>query len=432
MRNRTLATLVVVVLWSMSTHGKPSSSGDEPHYLMVARSLVADHDLDVANNYANGEGRLVGADGLTMGPHARVNAKGHTWSVHDVGLSVLAAPAFAAGSALANRIDERTLARFRQSRGLFAYSVVSVFLIFLTAIGASLLNSALREIAPARHAAIVTLCVAFSPPVLPHSFLVFPEAPALALTCLALWIAYRPDARLSTMTATWGALAIGLMPWFHRKFSFFVLALAFAIWRHKREWFAARAMTVRAGIAAVFIAPQLGLHLFTWINWGQIGGPQLEGLPFSLAGILVGVAGLLLDRSRGLLPYSPLAIVAIAAWVMCGRRFVIWLLPIAALFLPLAAYATWNAGYSPAARFLVPLMPLLALPAVEAMANRTFRRVALAPLALQIALSANGWQHPRALWPGEVGENRLYDVIPGFGQTIARIFPVLDHGSWKN
>src|SRR6266850_2279275 len=66
-----IAAFVFVAIWGLTTHGKYSASGDEPHYLLVSRSLVADRDLDLANNYAANDGRLVGHDGLVAGPHAR-------------------------------------------------------------------------------------------------------------------------------------------------------------------------------------------------------------------------------------------------------------------------------------------------------------------------------------------------------------------------
>jgi hypothetical protein len=43
-----------VVVWTLTTHGKFSNSGDEPHYLMVAESLVSDGDLDIAGVVEDG------------------------------------------------------------------------------------------------------------------------------------------------------------------------------------------------------------------------------------------------------------------------------------------------------------------------------------------------------------------------------------------
>ncbi|MEZ5316620.1 MAG: hypothetical protein R2752_04400 [Vicinamibacterales bacterium] len=93
-RSRLVPLAVVLVIWSLTTHGKFSDSGDEPHYLIVAESLVADGDLDVGNNYANGDARWFGADDLEAGPHARATRSGAVWTTHDVGVPVILAPLY--------------------------------------------------------------------------------------------------------------------------------------------------------------------------------------------------------------------------------------------------------------------------------------------------------------------------------------------------
>jgi hypothetical protein len=87
--SRWVPVIIVLFLWTLSTRGKITVSGDEPHYLIIAESLLADRDLDLANNYAQNDGRRFGADGLTSGAHARPNRAGALWSVHDIGVPVL-------------------------------------------------------------------------------------------------------------------------------------------------------------------------------------------------------------------------------------------------------------------------------------------------------------------------------------------------------
>src|SRR5207244_11647611 len=58
-----------LIVWGLTTHGKYSASGDEPHYLIVAESLAADGDLDLSNNYAEDDGRLFGHAGLMNDGH---------------------------------------------------------------------------------------------------------------------------------------------------------------------------------------------------------------------------------------------------------------------------------------------------------------------------------------------------------------------------
>ena len=71
---RKVALVLFLFAWTLTMHGKYSASGDEPHYLMMAQSIIADHDLDLANNYANDDGRLFGHDHLEIDGHARAKS----------------------------------------------------------------------------------------------------------------------------------------------------------------------------------------------------------------------------------------------------------------------------------------------------------------------------------------------------------------------
>ena len=70
--------------------------GDEPHYLMVADSLLRDDDLALEQDYA--EGRYRASPTRTLAPHYRVRGRdGAIYSLHAVGLSLLVLPAYALG-----------------------------------------------------------------------------------------------------------------------------------------------------------------------------------------------------------------------------------------------------------------------------------------------------------------------------------------------
>ena len=99
------------------------------------------------------------------------------------------------------------------------------------------------------------------------------------------------------------------------------------------------------------------------------------------------------------------------------------LVPIALLFVPMASFAVWSAGFSPAARYLVPLVPLAVLPAVQAMRYAVFRWAALPVVIFQCAVTAVLWQNPRALWPKERGTNEALSAIPWIGPAYERLLP---------
>src|SRR5258708_3794340 len=70
---------------------------DEPHCLMVADSLIRDHDLSLERDYA--EGRYRDFHPAPLAPHYRVRGKGgEIYSLHAVGLSLIVLPAYAVAS----------------------------------------------------------------------------------------------------------------------------------------------------------------------------------------------------------------------------------------------------------------------------------------------------------------------------------------------
>jgi hypothetical protein len=151
---------------------------------------------------------------------------------------------------------------------------------------------------------------------------------------------------------------------------------------------------------------------WTWHYWGNLGGPlMLERAPFSADALRIGSLGLLVDRENGLLVWAPIYLFLPAAWLLARRPGVAWLAPVAALFLMSAAHDQWWGGFSPAARFLVPLVPIFALAAAGVVKDRVLHRLSILLLLPQILISAYGWQYPRTLWPQGDGENRVVGAM---------------------
>jgi hypothetical protein len=420
--------VIVLFLWTLTTRGKQTVSGDEPHYLMIAESLLVDRDLDLQNNYDQNDGRRFGADGMTPGLHARPARNGQLWSVHDIGLPVLLLPVYALATRAAAYAPPDVLARFRQTPGLFGFTLVSSTLVVLTTCAAALLLSGIWRVAP-RYAATVVLVLVLSPPVLSHAFLVFPETVAFAVICAVVWIiCLRADEiRLSRMVMIVGA--VGLLPWLHRKYSFFVFGLGVLIFFRHRGWIGRQLPRVLWLLAGLVILPQAALHVWTLHAWGNLGGPQmLDWLPFSTTGLETGGFGMIFDRERGLLGYAPIYLLVPACWALDWPRSRLLLVPVLLLLVPLAAFVTWHGGFSPAARFLVPVTPLLILPAVFALEHAAIRWSSIPIVILQVAIIGLAWSHPRDLWPRELGTNRILEKIPGIGVVYEHWLPSIATG----
>ena len=70
--------------------------GDEPHYLVLAQSLWRDHDFKIENNHARGD--TLEYFRLPLQPHYLERGRdGEIYSIHPVGLAIVAAPIYAAG-----------------------------------------------------------------------------------------------------------------------------------------------------------------------------------------------------------------------------------------------------------------------------------------------------------------------------------------------
>ena len=141
MRSRLWPVPVVVflVIWGLTTHGKFSLTGDEPHYLVMAESLRADGDLDLGNNYAPSASPLA-PEPVAIEQHARLDRRGRLRSVHDPGVAMLLLPVYAVAVQVAGAVPAAALASVRMTPGLFIYAIVSLAQLALACLALSLIH----------------------------------------------------------------------------------------------------------------------------------------------------------------------------------------------------------------------------------------------------------------------------------------------------
>ena len=310
-------------------------SGDEPHYLMMARSLWQEGDLDLRDNFAR-EDWLADTPGPVAPHYGAPRKDGRPFPAHSPGLPFVLAPIYAAGGRLAC---------------IAALAMAAAFLCVVVR------WLALRT-AGEPAAGLLAWAAAAGPPVLFYAFHIYTEVPsALALAGSLALLLSAPGPWLAALA---GLLASAL-PWLHVKMIPAAVALALVAVLHlpRRPLAAFFAMvTAMAAGYGWFSHAVFG----TWSPLARYGGLPEDATSGSP---LRAVLGLLFDRSFGLLPYAPVFLLALAAlssraWWK-SRDAVSQALVGLAVLAPVFTWRMWWGGQCPPARFLVPLVPLLSV-----------------------------------------------------------------------
>lgn len=400
-------------------------TGDEPYYLVTAISLIQDHDIDESNQYQNhaywdfyptcaevqsipdfgssskSNGSTANTPGILapgipcpdfgnfqyLAPHTSKDViRPGLYTKHGLGVSFLIAPAYWLGQRPATMY----------------------FMNFLAALLSLNLFLLAYETCRKRWISwLVWACMTFTAPLLSYAFLIFPATPAALFTIYA-WRRCRLAAQARiwarenhtfapTVNNVWRvaliALCLGILPWLHSVYLSIAFPLGFYFllggrdligntwrWLHKRYSFpiipddiSILAFTVFLIIVAFFGG--LFITYYVYYYGTPLPNTQDHAGFASITDIWNGMLGLLFDQKYGLLIYSPLYLIPLAGIALLffktgnaaetrrRRADLVWLL-IAMLpnFLIMADYNQWWGEWCPPARYLVPFLPLLAMP----------------------------------------------------------------------
>lgn len=374
--------------------------GDDILLFQVTEAIAARGELAVSSPVEEGDvARAIrGRDGRGYGKYG-------------IGLSLVALPAYAAGGwrgapwrdleevrdGVGNlRSGSRVMATGLANAAVGG-AAVGAFFLLATAVGVSLWP-----------AALAALALAFASPLAHYAagFLTEPlSALCLLLVALGLVGAGRdgpgwPGALLSGAAA---GLAVAT------KVANLPLVAPAAVWLLWLAWSRRRAGRSWRAVVAAWILPFLAwLAAVGWANWTRFGsvwetGYGAEARSFGTP-LLEGAGGLLLSPGRGLLWYWPAALLALAGLVRLARRA-----PATAAYagsallislLLFGRFYQWYGGGSWGPRFLMPVLPLLAL-GLALLAERSarsraaawaFALTAMAGLALSALLVARSFE----------------------------------------
>jgi len=416
-------------------------SVDELAVFSLARSLTGRGALDV-------DGLFWTTLYLGEGTVAAPGVDGHLYSLKDPGLSVLITPLLA----LAYRVGSSPV------RTAFLISPL------LTALTGALLYLATRDIGFRRGAALLgALTFGLGSMALPYARTLFTQP--LAALCLtgATWATYRGFTDRRPWMAFLGGLALGAAS--TAAIALWVLLPAYALslipWEQVRQqrWrealHAALPLLVPFGLgAALFVAGEAAYNTARFGSPFNTGHSETSGLAFEFDTFLVGSVGQLISLPRGVVWYAPFVLlVPFGAAIMwrSHRRLAALLGAQAALvFLLYSSWYDWGGGLAWGPRFLVPLMPLLALfvvPLFERLGEAGGPQAARAAVGL-VLLASTGVQIAAALVDATASQTDIFDRLRaitrggGLAERVAvftdasalpypRLVALFEQGEWS-
>jgi hypothetical protein len=350
----TVAALVLAAAlggWAAWANDPHSPGGDEPHYLIISTSLLKDRDLNIENNhrdrdYASFFGGELPPDFRKRGLH------GEIYSIHAPGVPVLVAPMFQ----------------------FFGYTGARITIVLLTAIASMLIwRIGWRATDSPEAAWFAWAAVILTPTFALHSFAVFPDGPGLLPVAAAVLLVVqlaRGD-RPGLLPVALTGIALAALPWMHTRFALVAggLGAVIVLRMATMPWTTRQRLSRLFFLLAVPIVSALLWFYFFKVLYGTYDPrapyPPEEQL---LSWIGPAILGLFVDNQFGLATYAPAIAAVFVGFLMkpahMSRRVLIELA--AVLFVYLAAVTTvrmWWAGVpATPARFMVALLPMLAVP----------------------------------------------------------------------
>jgi hypothetical protein len=351
-----------------------SITGDEPHYLLITKSLISDGDINLFNNYRDKEYLQYYPGELESHAHPGKKGRGYEYSKHSPGLPVLLAPSFFIGEKLGGIVSDLTrkpnhrqhtlVFLLRVTMGVVAALLCWVFFLFA------------RDFTGSQKVALLSWVIfTLTAPLVFYSHLIYPEIPASLLT-IAILYRVLSSKRLHSFAFLWIGFGIALFPWLGAKYILLCLGLfgivVFRIWKSRRK---------RGNDIALLMMPLIlsaGFYLFyLWSLYGTFWptaiytgylpqGPRLslKIFHFKISEFFRCGLSYLFDQTVGIFPYSPIYMIFFPGIILSikrRKRQALYLLGVFLLHWGSCAWAYYWWGYIPPGRALLPVVFIMAL-----------------------------------------------------------------------
>ncbi len=350
--------------------------GDEPHYLVMANSLISDGDVDLRNDYTLERYRSY--YNAFLDPHLSAGhqplswIKDHAYSIHSPALpALLAVPIRLLGT----------------NKGATATAgAISLMVLLLTFAWAKRVSQKTWV------AWVAVIALATAPYFVGIEGFVFPD---VALAGLLLGSLLLITGKLTSRNLALLGVLLGSATWFHFKalLSFTPLGLAALIF----IWKQSKTRHDRITRLASLIIPWFSINIIYELKlheWYNVWNPSKmfpPGAQLGQVSPIINVPAMLFDASKGLFTYNPafwLILVGLPIWYVVSRRTFIWaVLAVLPGLAMTANFSDWTGGYAPNARYLMEVVPVL-MPAIALVATVPRKLLARVVTGILLAVQA--------------------------------------------
>ncbi len=350
-----LTAIVVYTLISAYHIRRATTTGDEPHYLLITHSLWHDHDTNLYNNYNNRDYESFYWHELkpTWGDQV---SETEIYSYRHKGAFP---PTLIPGYVLGGRFGA-TL----QMNIITALLMLQVFLLSY-----ELFQSLIASFA-------AWVCVAFTIPIIIYMGQVYPETLAALLT---LWTLRRirmlyPEEVFNNKGFWINCAAIGItlivLVFLKTRYvplvGTLVLFLIYHLFqgrvlsKHLFRTILGMALLLFFSSLVVFLGDK---YLLDSMLWDRMADLKFMAWFFKGYNPLFGFLGLMFDQEYGLFPYTPLYILAFVGIGFLSRKELSKTVPLLMIvglnYLVICLWPLWHAAPTPACRYILPVLPVL-------------------------------------------------------------------------
>lgn len=337
----TIISIIIVYATVFGLHVRTVPFGDEPHYLIVTQTILKYHSLNVMQDYRRGDYHTFFPSHLAV--HVVKSLNGKYYSMHGIGGPILWLIPFSfigkAGALI--------------TMALVVLGILYHFYYLLLAGGIE-----------KKVSMITTFLLALGSPLLMYSYRLFIE-PIGALIVVYAFRKFLEKKQLADTTLVILGIVLSAIAWVHIRMVMLaiplLILLLFKLYQQKEG--KKKFLLLLLPYILVNILYELYSYKL-WGSWNPFFYIARESTNFQNVSFLNNLIGIFFDNNYGLFTNFPLFLFIIPGVVLSVREgmkkinIAIVFTSIGYLIL-VASYATWFGGFSPPARYIFLILPLL-------------------------------------------------------------------------